>query len=72
MCLGAIYWARPARMVYACDREDASTVGFDDGFIYEELEKHISERHIPTQQLMREEAWKTMQEWTHKKDKTQY
>ncbi|HKK79173.1 MAG TPA: nucleoside deaminase, partial [Phaeodactylibacter sp.] len=40
MCLGAIYWARPDRLVYACDRRDASAVGFDDSFIYEELAKH--------------------------------
>src|SRR5690349_21360500 len=28
MCLGAIYWARPALMYFACDREDAARAGF--------------------------------------------
>jgi len=72
MCLGAIYWARPDRLVYACGRADASAVGFDDGFIYEELDKHHSDRHIPTQQLLRDKAWATMQAWVNKTDKIQY
>ncbi|MGC2236356.1 MAG: nucleoside deaminase, partial [Pyrinomonadaceae bacterium] len=33
MCLGAIYWARPERVVFACTREDAAKIGFDDQFI---------------------------------------
>ena len=28
MCLGAIYWARPAQMFFACTREDAAAIGF--------------------------------------------
>ncbi len=39
MCLGAIYWARPARVFYACVAADAAAVGFDDAFIYEELDR---------------------------------
>ena len=46
MCLGAIYWARPAKMFYAATHEDAAKVGFDDQFIYEEIEKPITERKI--------------------------
>lgn len=72
MCLGAVYWARPARIVYACGREDAAAVGFDDGFIYEELDKPITERSIPTEQLMREQAHRAMQSWANKADKKQY
>src|SRR5580765_2942878 len=30
MCLGAIYWARPARVFYACVAADAAAAGFDD------------------------------------------
>src|SRR5699024_8470733 len=33
MCLGAIYWARPAAVYYACTKEDAAEIGFDDAFI---------------------------------------
>jgi tRNA(Arg) A34 adenosine deaminase TadA len=44
MCLGAIYWARPAKVFYACTREDAANIEFDDQFIYEEIEKPIAMR----------------------------
>jgi len=33
MCLGAIYWARPARVFYAGVAADAADAGFDDAFI---------------------------------------
>jgi tRNA(Arg) A34 adenosine deaminase TadA len=44
MCLGAIYWARPDRIVYACTREDAAAIDFDDDFLYKELVAPMSER----------------------------
>ena len=37
MCLGAIYWARPARVYFANSAADAAQAGFDDAFIYEEI-----------------------------------
>ena len=47
MCMGAIYWARPKAVYFASSRFDASAVGFDDSFIYEELEKDGSNKTIP-------------------------
>jgi guanine deaminase len=38
MCLGAIYWARPDKVYYGNTKADAAAIGFDDAFIYEELE----------------------------------
>jgi len=35
MCLGAIYWARPKRVIYANTRFDAAAIEFDDHFIYQ-------------------------------------
>src|SRR5690242_18008414 len=52
MCLGAIYWARLSRVLYAASAADASSAGFDDGFIYEELKRPKSDRRIPTAQLL--------------------
>ena len=72
MCLGAIYWARPERIVFACGRGDAASIGFDDAFIYEELAHHPGQRHIPTAQIMRQDALVAMQAWADKQDKTQY
>lgn len=72
MCLGAIYWARPKKVFIAGTREDAANVGFDDQFIYEEIEKDLSERHIKTEHLLREEAIKVFENWANKTDKTEY
>src|SRR5690606_1175477 len=46
MCLGAIYWSRPAKVFYANTREDAALCGFDGSFIYEELVLPIEQRSI--------------------------
>ena len=72
MCLGAIYWARPDRVVYACTREDAAAIGFDDDFIYRELETPVSERQIPVFQAMREEGMRVFEAWKNKRDKMEY
>ena len=72
MCLGAIYWARPEKVYYACTREDAARVGFDDDFIYAELQKELRDRSIPVQQLMREDALLVFQDWMLKADKIKY
>jgi guanine deaminase len=58
MCLGAIYWARPSAIYYACTREDAASIGFDDHFIYDELELEPSIRKIPGFNLLRTTALK--------------
>lgn len=72
MCLGAIYWARPKQIIFACNREDAAAIDFDDEFIYEEINLPLSERKIPIQQVSREEGLKAFEEWMKKLDKTQY
>ncbi|GAB4144861.1 MAG: guanine deaminase [Bacteroidia bacterium] len=72
MCLGAIYWARPEKVYYACTREDAAGIEFDDAFIYDELRKPISGRMIPMIQFGRDEAIKVFEIWKNKADKTEY
>ena len=72
MCLGAIYWARPAAMYYACTREDAARIGFDDQFIYEEIQREMAHRAIPTFQLMRENGLIVFETWNLKADKIRY
>jgi guanine deaminase len=37
MCLGAIYWARPARVFYGASAADAAAAQFDDAFIFREI-----------------------------------
>lgn len=72
MCLGAIYWARPARVFYACTRSDAAGVGFDDDFIYQELGKNNGERELELINLMRDEALEVFYAWESKPDKIEY
>jgi tRNA(Arg) A34 adenosine deaminase TadA len=72
MCLGAIYWARPAKVYYACTKEDASQIGFDDQFIYEEINVIPSGRKIEFIQVLREEGLKSFEIWKEKGDKTLY
>ena len=72
MCLGAIYWARPARVFYACLAGDAAAAGFDDAFIYEELTRIHAERRVPMQQLLREESLQIFSLWKQLDKKTLY
>lgn len=73
MCLGAIYWARAARIVIACDRQDAAAAGFDDSFIYEELcGTDLERRQIPISTLLRDEGVKVFEKWVAKPDKVKY
>lgn len=46
MCLGAIYWARPSRVLYANTKQQAAAIAFDDQFIYEQMEKSPADRQI--------------------------
>jgi len=72
MCLAAIYWARPARVYFAGSAADASRVGFDDSFIYQELPLPLQQRRIPMVQTMREEALEAFRVWEQNPDKLRY
>ncbi len=72
MCMGAIYWARPARVFYAGTHKDAAAYGFDDSFIYAQFQMPYGERQIPMNQLMREEAQHAFRAWKEKPDKIEY
>jgi guanine deaminase len=72
MCMGAIYWARPKKIFYANTCKDATDIGFDDSFIYNELNKPKEERKIEIQRLPSDEAKQMFEEWKLKNDKTLY
>lgn len=72
MCLGAIYWARPKKVFYACTRVDAAKADFDDQFIYDELKVNINKRKIDFEEIIREEGLPVFEQWTSKIDKTEY
>ena len=72
MCLGAIYWARPKRIVFACNKKDAADIDFDDDFIYKEIELPIEKRTIKTEQYLRDKGLEVFKAWEGKTDKTEY
>jgi guanine deaminase len=72
MCLGAIYWARPARYYFASNRQDAALAGFDDAFIYEELNVPPDQRAIPGVSLMRERGLEAFAKWRESARKISY
>ena len=72
MCLGAIYWARPDRVVYAATHEDAAAAGFDDAFIYNELTRPPEARSITMIPLLREEGRQPFEAWAEAEERTDY
>ncbi len=72
MCLGAIYWARPSKMYYANTKKDAANIGFDDQFIYEELDLPLDKRQLSAEQLLQDEAIVAFKEWEEKTNKIEY
>ena len=72
MCLSAIYWAGLSRICFGCNKQDAEDINFGDKFIYEEIERPIPERSIPTENFMREEALQAFRDWETKTDKIEY
>ena len=72
MCLGAIYWARFDKIYFANTRTDAAKIGFDDDFIYKEINLSLAKRKLPLEQICRKEALKAFEEWENKPDKINY
>ena len=70
MCLSAIYWAKIETIYYGNTKQDASSAGFDDEFIYNELDKPMEKRKLPIQQLLRDEALQAFKLWEKSPMKT--
>jgi guanine deaminase len=72
MCIGAIYWARPDAVYYACTKEEAAAIGFDDQFIYEQLALPMEERSIVMKQIKPEQYKKPFEQWAASDKKKEY
>ena len=72
MCLGAVYWAHIDRMYYGNTKADAKNVGFDDSFIYDEIELKPEKRRLITTQLLSEEAIEAFKAWANTENKVKY
>ena len=72
MCLGAIYWARPRKVIYANTKEEAAAIEFDDAFIYNEINSSMNERAIPFEHIPHPDAKKVFEQWKEMEGKTKY
>lgn len=72
MCLGAIYWARPAAYYFSCTRQSAAEAGFDDAFIYDQLNVAAEQRTIPGYCILPGSALLPFIEWTASNRKVPY
>jgi guanine deaminase len=72
MCLGAIYWAHLGAVYFGNVAAEASSIGFDDSFIYHEFSQAAEKRSIPMRQIMHEEARAAFRAWQEKTNKIPY
>jgi tRNA(Arg) A34 adenosine deaminase TadA len=72
MCMGAIYWARLARVFFGGTAADAAGAGFSDAFIYQEINLPHARRQIPFVPLMREAALACFDAWRAQTDRVDY
>jgi len=72
MCLGAIYWARLAKVYFACSRHDAAAANFDDSFIYDEISVLPHQRQIAMLHINLPTAMQPFDLWKLKTDKVVY
>ncbi len=72
MCLGAIYWARPKRVIYANTRYDAAAIEFDDEYIYKEINTALPQRQIPFIHEPHPLALQIFEDWKKKENKKKY
>ncbi|MBM7570322.1 nucleoside deaminase [Aquibacillus albus] len=72
MCLGAIYWARLEKIYFAADQKLAAAGGFDDAFIYEEINKKHNERSIPFYSISLKDKNLPFEKWAELESKIEY
>ncbi len=72
MCLGAIYWARPRRVVYANTKKEAAAIEFDDDFIYDEINTQMENRKIPFIHMPHPDARAVFEDWKNWEGKVKY
>jgi len=72
MCLGAIYWSRPARVFFAAPGHAAADAGFDDSFIRKQICRPYSDQPLPIVQLPHDQALAPFQAWKEKPNKIEY
>ena len=64
MCLGATLWSGVSRIVCAATKDDAQSIGFDEGPVFEQSYEHLEKAGIQvTRNILREDAAKVLQRY---------
>jgi guanine deaminase len=72
MCMGAIFWARPSKVFFAATHNHATAAGFDDTFIYDQIQVPHAERTIPMIQVADEESSRPFEHWASRVGRKEY
>jgi tRNA(Arg) A34 adenosine deaminase TadA len=72
MCLGAIYWSRAKKLYFAASKDDAKEAGFDDSFIYNEMELPFNKRKLSTERLQTVDYKKPFKLWNATNNRIEY
>ena len=72
MCYGAISRSRIWKIYYGNTWKDAADIGFDDSAFQNDIKKEFTQRDIPVEQLLHDEALEVYNVWKNKEDKTLY
>jgi guanine deaminase len=72
MCMGAIYWARIDRVVYANTLKDSLGAGFEDDWMYTELSLPNNKRKVIMEHMPMDEAKKALEAWLNNPDRLNY
>ena len=71
MCLSSIIWANIKTVYYGNTKEDASSIGFRDDYIYNYI-KNPDDNILKLVQIDRDETIKTFDDFNNKKNRTIY
>ena len=72
MCLATALWARVDRVVYAADRHDAATAGFDDRRFYDLFTTPRERWAVAVAQVVHVDAVSPFTAWAARPDRTDY
>jgi len=72
MCLSAIYWAHLDKIYFANTQKDASKIGFDDRYLYDQIKKTIKFRDIKMIKIVNKKALEIFRQWENKENKIIY
>jgi len=72
MCMSAIYWAHIPKVIYAATSQQAAKAGFDDQFIYDELEKPYQQRSISIEHVSHGMSNESFEQWLANNRREEY